>query len=136
MFVFLELFAFLAFHVFQALAHALIFAFDFFIAHQDERKFVFKSLDFDLLLSDGLSGVLVVKFVQFIILFGKVSDLFFVLVEFLVDSVDVDFRLVKTTVVFAKVIFILFNNAVELFDLLTLFVKLIVSRIPLLVKSN
>ena len=79
---------------------------------------------------------MVVELVKLMVLFGEVLDFVLVLIEFFVDGVDVDFGLVETTIVFTEVILIFFDECVEFLDLLTLFVKLIVGGIPLLVKSN
>jgi hypothetical protein len=78
----------------------------------------------------------VVELVKLMVLFGEVLYFVLVLVEFFVDGVDVDFGLVETTIVVPEVILIFFDECVEFLDLLTLFVKLIVGGIPLLIKSN
>jgi hypothetical protein len=78
----------------------------------------------------------VVELVKLMVLFGEVLYFVLVLVEFFVDGIDVDFGLVETTIVVTEVILIFFDECVEFLDLLTLFVKLIVCGIPLLIKSN
>ncbi len=70
------------------------------------------------------------------ILLGEVLDFVLVLVEFFVDGVDVDFGLVKTTIVVAEIILIFLDECVEFKDFLALFIELIVGGIPLLIKSN
>ena len=79
---------------------------------------------------------MVVELVKLMVLFGEVLYFVLVLVEFFVDGIDVDFGLVETTIVVTEVILIFFDECVEFLDLLTLFVKLIVCGIPLLIKSN
>ncbi len=79
---------------------------------------------------------MIVELVELMVLFGEVLDFVLVLIEFFVDGVDVDFGLVETTIVVTEVIWIFFDECVKFLDLLTLFVKLIVGGIPLMVKSN
>ncbi len=79
---------------------------------------------------------MIVELVELMVLFGEVLDFVLVLVEFFVDGIDVDFGLVETTIVVTEVILIFFDECVEFLNLLTLFVKLIVGGIPLLIKSN